>query len=265
MLKTLIGDDAFRRGMDLYFARCDGTAATVEDFLAAFARCSGQGPVAFRALVCAGRNAAGRRHRPLRRGEAHLSARLRPGDPADTGPGRPRRLWRCRWRSASSRRTARRCRPRCDRVSGERRLRARPAPPTASLSMTCRRVRSRRCSAASRLRSRSRSIFRTTTSWPCCGTTAIRSTAGKRRRRSRCASWCGLRGREATSMTRQGGLPVALARLCRPRGARRPGFRGACAHAAERGRDRAGDRRRRRPGSGVHGARGERAGPWDAS
>src|SRR3954454_25239460 len=37
MLKTLIGDDAFRRGMDLYFVRCDGTAATVEDFLQAFA------------------------------------------------------------------------------------------------------------------------------------------------------------------------------------------------------------------------------------
>lgn len=37
MLKTLIGDEDFRRGMDLYFDRCDGTAATVEDFLKAFA------------------------------------------------------------------------------------------------------------------------------------------------------------------------------------------------------------------------------------
>jgi len=42
MLKTLIGDDAFRRGMDRYFARCDGTAATVEDFLAAFAHAAGK-------------------------------------------------------------------------------------------------------------------------------------------------------------------------------------------------------------------------------
>src|SRR5215211_1443487 len=42
MLRTLIGDDAFRRGMDLYFARCDGTAATVEDFLAAFAHAAGK-------------------------------------------------------------------------------------------------------------------------------------------------------------------------------------------------------------------------------
>ncbi len=42
MLKTLIGDDAFRRGMDLYFERCDGTAATVEEFLACFAEVSGR-------------------------------------------------------------------------------------------------------------------------------------------------------------------------------------------------------------------------------
>jgi len=42
MLKTIIGDDDFRRGMDLYFERCDGTAATVEDFLKAFADVTGQ-------------------------------------------------------------------------------------------------------------------------------------------------------------------------------------------------------------------------------
>ena len=42
MLRTLIGADAFRRGMDLYFARCDGTAATVEDFLTCFAESSGR-------------------------------------------------------------------------------------------------------------------------------------------------------------------------------------------------------------------------------
>lgn len=42
MLKVLIGDEAFRRGMDLYFERCDGTAATIEDFLACFAESSGQ-------------------------------------------------------------------------------------------------------------------------------------------------------------------------------------------------------------------------------
>ena len=42
MLKLLIGPDAFRAGMDLYFERCDGTAATVEDFLACFAEASGR-------------------------------------------------------------------------------------------------------------------------------------------------------------------------------------------------------------------------------
>ena len=42
MLKTIIGEDDFRRGMDLYFARCDGTAATVEDFLNAFAEVTGR-------------------------------------------------------------------------------------------------------------------------------------------------------------------------------------------------------------------------------
>ena len=36
MLKLIIGDEAFRKGMDLYFQRCDGTAAIVEDFLACF-------------------------------------------------------------------------------------------------------------------------------------------------------------------------------------------------------------------------------------
>jgi aminopeptidase N len=42
MLKALIGARAFRAGMDLYFQRCDGTAATVEDFLACFAEVSGR-------------------------------------------------------------------------------------------------------------------------------------------------------------------------------------------------------------------------------
>ena len=42
MLRTLIGDDAFRRGMDLYFERYDGTAATVEDFISCFAEASGR-------------------------------------------------------------------------------------------------------------------------------------------------------------------------------------------------------------------------------
>jgi aminopeptidase N len=42
MLQTLIGLDAFRRGMDLYFSRYDGTAATVEQFISCFADASGR-------------------------------------------------------------------------------------------------------------------------------------------------------------------------------------------------------------------------------
>ena len=37
--------------MDLYFERCDGTAATVEDFLACFAEVSGRDLDALQALV----------------------------------------------------------------------------------------------------------------------------------------------------------------------------------------------------------------------
>ncbi|HMF06375.1 MAG TPA: aminopeptidase N [Methylocella sp.] len=42
MLQVLIGKDAFRKGMDLYFDRYDGTAATIEDFISCFAEISGR-------------------------------------------------------------------------------------------------------------------------------------------------------------------------------------------------------------------------------
>ena len=42
MMKTLIGDKAFRKAMDLYFERHDGEAATVEDFVACMADASGR-------------------------------------------------------------------------------------------------------------------------------------------------------------------------------------------------------------------------------
>ncbi|MGH6820177.1 MAG: aminopeptidase N, partial [Methylocella sp.] len=42
MLKTLIGEAAFRKGMDLYFTRHDGEAATVEDFVRSMADASGR-------------------------------------------------------------------------------------------------------------------------------------------------------------------------------------------------------------------------------
>ena len=42
MMKTLIGETAFRKAMDLYFARHDGEAATVEDFVHCMADASGR-------------------------------------------------------------------------------------------------------------------------------------------------------------------------------------------------------------------------------
>ena len=42
MIHTLVGPDGFRKGMDLYFQRHDGEAATVEDFVRCFADTSGR-------------------------------------------------------------------------------------------------------------------------------------------------------------------------------------------------------------------------------
>jgi aminopeptidase N len=42
MVRTLIGPEKFRAGMDLYFARHDGEAATVEQFIQCFAEASGR-------------------------------------------------------------------------------------------------------------------------------------------------------------------------------------------------------------------------------
>jgi aminopeptidase N len=47
MLKTLIGADAFRAGMDLYFERWDGHATTVEEFIRCFADTTGKDLSAF--------------------------------------------------------------------------------------------------------------------------------------------------------------------------------------------------------------------------
>jgi aminopeptidase N len=42
MMRTLIGEQAFRKAMDLYFARHDGEAATVEQFVACMSEASGR-------------------------------------------------------------------------------------------------------------------------------------------------------------------------------------------------------------------------------
>jgi aminopeptidase N len=48
MLKVLLGKDGFRRGMDLYVERHDGSAATVEDFVKAMEDANGRPLVQFR-------------------------------------------------------------------------------------------------------------------------------------------------------------------------------------------------------------------------
>ncbi len=64
MIHTLIGKEAFRRGMDLYFQRHDGQAVTCDDFVAAMEAASGADLAQFRrwysqagtpVLECAGR------------------------------------------------------------------------------------------------------------------------------------------------------------------------------------------------------------------
>ena len=42
MIRTIIGPDLFRKGMDLYFERHDGEAATIEDFIKVFEDVSGE-------------------------------------------------------------------------------------------------------------------------------------------------------------------------------------------------------------------------------
>ena len=48
MIQTLLGREAFRRGMDLYFERHDGDAATVEEFITCFENASGTSLAQFR-------------------------------------------------------------------------------------------------------------------------------------------------------------------------------------------------------------------------
>ncbi|MGD9966950.1 MAG: aminopeptidase N [Hyphomonadaceae bacterium] len=47
MLKRIVGEEAFARGMQLYFERRDGTASTVEDFIGCFEETSGKSLASF--------------------------------------------------------------------------------------------------------------------------------------------------------------------------------------------------------------------------
>ncbi len=118
MIRTLLGGELFRAGMDLYFDRHDGEAATVEDFVAVLRRREPARLLAIHALVPAGRHAAKSWSTPHydARGQ-DLSARHHADDRADAGPAaqgadgdpvrrRPRRQGAAICRSRS---TARRC------------------------------------------------------------------------------------------------------------------------------------------------------------
>jgi aminopeptidase N len=51
MLKTLVGDEGYRKATDLYFERHDGQAATVEDWVKCFEDACGPRPETVPPLV----------------------------------------------------------------------------------------------------------------------------------------------------------------------------------------------------------------------
>ena len=126
--------------------------------------------------------------------------------------------------------------------------------------------RCRRSIAASRRRSSSSPICRPTTCVFSPPTTAIRSIAGRRCRRSRPGCWSTTWRRSAPAPARaRGRRPARRARRDPRRRDARAGLRRARAHAAGRGRHRPRDRPRRRSRRdlrGAHGAaRGDRRAP----
>ena len=74
MMHTLLGPEGFRRGMDLYIARHDNHAATIDDFVAAMQDASGVDLGRVHALVRPGRHARDHGRGPLRPGDAQLRA-----------------------------------------------------------------------------------------------------------------------------------------------------------------------------------------------
>ena len=88
MMATIIGRENFRRGMDLYFARHDNQAVTIDDFAQAMQDASGDRSDAVQALVSSGRHAGGRAIRQLRCGDQSLHADVAPAHTRPT-PGQP--------------------------------------------------------------------------------------------------------------------------------------------------------------------------------
>jgi len=79
MIRTLLGADVFRKSMDLYFARHDGQAVTVD-------RCERPRLFPVHALVHASRHAGDRGHAALRCARPNLPARRRSKDSTDARP-----------------------------------------------------------------------------------------------------------------------------------------------------------------------------------
>ena len=86
MLQRLLGEEAFRRGMDLYMSRHDGEAATVEQFIACFCRDARDRPHAIHALVSPVRHAGPARLGNMGSGKPDLPPRPRPEPATDARP-----------------------------------------------------------------------------------------------------------------------------------------------------------------------------------
>ena len=88
MLHTLIGEDAFQRGMRIYFARHDGQAVTCEDFVAAMEAGSGRDLKKFRLWYSQAGTPQTDRARRLRPRPPDLHADRAPGRAGHPGPDR---------------------------------------------------------------------------------------------------------------------------------------------------------------------------------
>ena len=152
MMQTLLGREGFRKGMDLYFERHDGQAATVEDFVACFEDATGKDLAQFMTwysqagtpeLVCQLKyDARDQDRRPRRSRRCCRRRRAR--------PRRSRCTSRCGWGcSAATARTSTSTLASGERARGRRR-RGHASAPRPSASATCPRGRCRRCCAASR-------------------------------------------------------------------------------------------------------------------
>ena len=153
MLKTILGEAGFRKGMDLYFERHDGQAVTIEDFLAAFADATGADLTQFKLWYSQAGTPEVTRQGRIRRAPQDLYPDPRPDDAADARPEpqaaaahpgalRPGRAERRRYRLSPRDRGADRA-----TTSSTSPSRARRSSSTASRARRC-----RRSSAASRRR-----------------------------------------------------------------------------------------------------------------